>query len=183
MKPVTGRSAKNAWRPSWKEILGSPVHLFAFGLGTGLSPVAPGTVGTLVGIPLWYLLSPLPMPVYFGILGALFLFGCWLCGASARRLGVHDYGGIVFDEVVGFLVTCIPLLLLAQRNQLHEAAGLAIAFVAFRVFDIWKPWPIGWLDRRVHGGVGIMLDDLVAGVYAALVLAVVLGIVNDPEFR
>ena len=183
MKPASGRSVKSAWRPSWKEILASPVHVLAFGLGAGLSPVAPGTVGTLVGIPLWFLISPLPTAAYFGILTGLFLFGCWLCGASARRLGVHDYSGIVFDEVVGFLVTCIPLLAVMAMNPFHEAVGLAIAFVAFRVFDIWKPWPIGWLDRRVHGGLGIMLDDLVAGLYAALVLILVIGIANDPEFR
>lgn len=169
------RSARHAWRPSASVILRSPVHLLAFGLGTGLAPKGPGTAGTLVGIPLFLAMMALPLPAFIALLVALSLFGCWLCGASARQLGVHDYGGIVFDEIVGYLVAAMPLLPAFALNRHGLPAGLAGAFVLFRIFDIWKPWPIGWLDRRLHGGVGIMADDLVAGLFAAAVLA--LGLV------
>lgn len=172
MKSYT--SAKNAWHPPVRTILGSPVHLLAFGFGAGLAPVAPGTFGTLVGIPFWLLLSPLPPAAFVAAVAGLFAFGCWICGASAQRLGVHDYGGIVFDEVVGFLVTCLPLLPFFGLPAAPAWLALALAFAAFRVFDVLKPWPIGWLDRRVHGGLGIMLDDLLAGIYAAVVLALAL---------
>lgn len=179
-KSGRGRSVHGAWRPAWREVLRSPVHFLAFGFGTGLSPYAPGTVGTLAGLPFWFLLSPLSVPAYGAALLLLFIAGCWLCGASARRLGVHDYGGIVFDEIVGYLITCIPLLGAVGLNREDELIGLGVAFAAFRVFDVWKPWPIGWLDQRVHGGVGIMLDDVLAGVYAALVLALVLVLRGEP---
>jgi phosphatidylglycerophosphatase A len=167
-------SAREAWRPPVRVVLGSPIHLLAFGFGAGLAPVAPGTFGTLVGVPFWLALSPLPPAAFIASVVALFVFGCWVCGASAQRLGVHDYGGIVFDEIVGFLVTCLPLLPWFTLPRAPAWLALTIAFAAFRVFDVLKPWPIGWLDRRVHGGFGIMLDDLLAGLYAAFVLAAVL---------
>lgn len=149
-------------------ILCSPIHFVAFGFGTGLSPRGPGTVGTLAGLPFWFLLQPLPWPIYLLACAGLFGVGCWVCGESARRLGVHDHGGIVFDEIVGFLVTCLPLLVWGL-----SAWWLLSAFALFRVFDILKPWPIKVLDARVHGGFGIMVDDLVAGLMAAGVLAVI----------
>jgi phosphatidylglycerophosphatase A len=148
-------------------ILRSPVHFIAFGFGAGLSPKGPGTVGTLAGLPFWLFMQHLQWPVYLAVCAGLFAFGCWVCGESAKRLGVHDHGGIVFDEIVGFLVACTPLLLFQA-----SWVWLVAAFVLFRAFDIAKPWPIGWLDRRVHGGVGIMVDDLVAGLMAAFVLTV-----------
>lgn len=156
--------------PAAAQILRSPVHLLAFGFGAGLSPRAPGTVGTLVGIPFWFALAWLPLWAYCAVTAVLFVAGCGICGSSARRLGVHDYGGIVFDEIVGYLVTAVPLLLWPAPR----AEGLAAAFVLFRVFDIWKPWPIRALDRHVEGGLGIMLDDLVAGLFAAAGLAAML---------
>ena len=162
---------KNAYRPPAGLVLGTPVHLLAFGLGSGLSPVAPGTAGTIAAIPLWLLLQWLPAPLYIALLAVLFGFGCWVCGESARLLGVHDYGGIVFDEVVGLLVTCLPLLpAFHQVHPGHYWWTLLAAFLLFRLFDIWKPWPIAWFDRRVESGFGIMLDDLLAAIYAALVL-------------
>ena len=148
-------------------ILRSPVHFLAFGFGTGLSPKGPGTVGTLAGLPFWFLLNDLQWPLYLLVCAALFGFGCWVCGESAKRLGVHDHGGIVFDEIVGFLVTCTPLLMLGLSSW-----WLIAAFALFRVFDILKPWPIKVLDAKVHGGFGIMVDDLIAGVFAALLLAI-----------
>lgn len=152
-----------------REILTSPVHFVAFGFGTGLSPKGPGTVGTLAGLPLFWLIDSLSLPAYLAVCAVLFALGCWVCGESARRLGVHDHGGIVFDEIVGLLVSAAPLLPLAGNERL---IGLAVAFGAFRLFDILKPWPIRAIDARVKGGFGIMLDDLIAAVMAAVVLLV-----------
>lgn len=149
-----------------RAILRSPVHFIAFGFGTGLSPKAPGTVGTLAGLPFWFLLKPLDWPLFLLACAGLFAFGCWVCGESAKRLGVHDHGGIVFDEIVGLLVTCTPLLIFNL-----SIGWLLPAFVLFRAFDILKPWPIKVLDAKVHGGFGIMVDDLIAGLFAAVLLA------------
>lgn len=151
-------------------LLANPVHLLSFGFGTGLAARAPGTVGTLVGIPLFLLLAPLPTATYLLVCAGLFLLGIFLCGASARALGVHDHSGIVWDEVVGFLfvMTAVPL-----------GWGWVLGgFVLFRIFDIWKPWPIRTLDRRLGGGLGIMLDDLLAALYAWLVLQAVLRLLG-----
>lgn len=139
-----------------------PVHWLAFGCGTGLAPVAPGTFGTLLGIPLYYLLSPLPVAIYCSVVLGLFLIGIALCQITARDLGVHDHPGIVWDEIVGYLITMIA-----------APAGigwLLWGFVLFRLFDIVKPWPIRWLDRHAKGGFGIMIDDVLAGVFALLCL-------------
>jgi phosphatidylglycerophosphatase A len=174
-------SAKSSWRPKASVIFSSPVHLLAFGFGAGLAPIAPGTFGTLVAVPVWLLMAGLSLPVYLVLTALLGLVGCWICGASARRLGVHDYGGIVFDEIVGFLVTAAPLLPAVELYPINRYLGLAFAFGLFRLFDIWKPWPIGTLDQRVHGGVGIMLDDVVAGIYAALLLLLGLGLAGESD--
>lgn len=139
--------------------LGNPVHLLAFGFGAGLSPWAPGTFGTLVGVALYLPLALLPLVQYLAVVVALSVAGVWLCGRAARDLGVHDHPGIVWDEIAGYLVT----MLAAPSGWEWVLAG----FVLFRLFDIWKPWPIRWLDRRVAGGLGIMLDDLAAGALAA----------------
>lgn len=155
--------------PPRELILSTPEHLIAFGFGAGLSPKAPGTVGTLVGLPFWLALMWLPTAGYALAVLGLFLFGCWICGESARLLGVDDYGGIVFDEIVGFLIACAPLL-----PSLGVVANgwlwLPAAFLLFRFFDILKPWPIRALDRNLHGGLGIMLDDALAGVFSAVLL-------------
>jgi phosphatidylglycerophosphatase A len=142
--------------------LGNVVHLLAFGLGAGCSPKAPGTMGTLVAVGLYLPLALLPPAFYALVLAAVIGLGVWLCDRAARDLGVHDHPGIVWDEIAGYLLT-----------MLGAPAGwlwIILGFVLFRLFDVWKPWPIGWLDRRVSGGLGIMLDDLVAGVFAALCL-------------
>lgn len=160
---------------SFRQILNSPVHLLAFGFGAGLAPKAPGTIGTLVAIPLFLLLQPLGLPAYLAVTAVLFLFGCWLCGESARRLGAHDHAGIVWDEIVAFLLTMAPLLLPLQRSEIIPDWGwLALGFALFRFFDVLKPWPINLADRRVHGGFGIMLDDLLAAGYAGLLLSAAL---------
>ncbi|MGH8454972.1 MAG: phosphatidylglycerophosphatase A family protein [Nevskiales bacterium] len=158
--------------PPARQILSSPVHFLAFGFGTGLAPVAPGTFGTLVGIPFFLVLQPFGLPIYLAVTAVLFALGCYLCGESARRLGVHDHGGIVWDEIVAFLVTMLPWLLGVPRaTSVPLWAWLAIGFGLFRFFDILKPPPANLADRHMHGGFGIMLDDLIAAVYAAGLLA------------
>lgn len=154
-------------KPPSRLILTTPEHFLAYGFGAGLAPKAPGTFGTLVALPLWLLLAwTVSNPtLYLMICAALFVAGCWICGESARLLGLHDAPGIVLDEIVGFLVTAFPLLGLPV--DLAFAIWVLAAFVLFRFFDIIKPWPIRWLDRQVHGGFGIMLDDVVAAIFAA----------------
>ena len=146
-----------------RTVMTDPVHILAFGFGTGLAPFAPGTFGSLPGILLFWLTMDFGLYVQLGIAAGMTLAGIWICGESARRIGVHDHGGIVWDEIVGMYVT----LIVAPVSVL----GWVLAFVLFRVMDIVKPWPIRDLDHRIDGGVGIMLDDLVAALYAAILLA------------
>jgi phosphatidylglycerophosphatase A len=146
-----------------RTVLSDPVHFLAFGFGTGLAPVAPGTAGSLPGLLLAYLTLSLGTEWRIGILIALIAVGIWLCGESARRIGVHDHPGIVWDEITGMYLT-----LLVVPPQI---VPWLLAFLLFRLFDIWKPWPIRDLDHRLAGGAGIMLDDLVAALYAAILLA------------
>jgi phosphatidylglycerophosphatase A len=145
-----------------KTVFSSPIHFLAFGFGSGLSLKAPGTMGTLAAIPLYLLLAHLPLLGYLLVLAVMSVVGIWLCGESSRRLGVHDHGGIVWDEFAGFLLTMTA----APQGW----AWIALGFTLFRLFDIWKPWPVRIADRKIHGGLGIMLDDLLAGVYAWLLL-------------
>ena len=173
---MTNSTSKSVPPPPRELILTTPEHLIAFGFGAGLARKAPGTFGTLVGLPFWLVLMWLPPLGYALVLTALFAFGCWVCGESSRLLGVEDHGGIVFDEIVGFLVACIPLLPALGLVQGHGPMSLWLvpAFLLFRLFDILKPWPISAFDRGVHGGFGIMLDDLLAGILSAAVLFAVL---------
>jgi len=145
-------------------LLKDPVHFFALGFGAGLSPWAPGTAGTLVAVPIVLLLAHTSWAVHAAVAGVCFVAGCWLCGESARRLGVHDHPGIVWDEITGYLFTMLAAPL--------EWPWLAAGFVLFRVFDILKPWPIREADHSLGGGLGIMLDDTLAAVYAAALLYV-----------
>ena len=148
-----------------KTVLSSPVHFLAFGFGSGLSPRAPGTVGTLVAVPLYLLMVRLPWEYYILLLVAAIVLGVWLCGESARLLGVHDHGGIVWDEFVGFWLTMLFVP--------PEWLWIALGFLLFRLFDVWKPWPIRFIDQHVHGGLGIMLDDILAGIFALFVLQLI----------
>lgn len=143
-----------------KATMKNPVHFLAFGFGSGLAPKAPGTFGTLAAIPVWWLAAQLPLTGYFLVLISVIAIGPYLCGRTAKDLGVHDHGGIVWDEIAGFLLTMILVPVTWY--------GCLAGFIFFRIFDIAKPWPIGWLDCRVKGGVGIMVDDLLAGIYAAV---------------
>lgn len=148
--------------PEIKPDLRNPIHLLAFGFGSGLAPKAPGTFGTLAAIPLYLLMADLSLPIYLGLILAGSLLGIWICSRASQDLGVHDHGGIVWDEIIGYLLT----MAFAPPGWIWMLVG----FLLFRFFDILKPWPIRWLDRHVSGGFGIMLDDLLAGVFAGLVM-------------
>jgi phosphatidylglycerophosphatase A len=146
-----------------RKVLTDPVNFVAFGFGTGLAPFAPGTVGSLLGVLLAWLLLDIGLVAQVIVAVAICLAGIWICGESARRIGVHDHGGIVWDEICGMYVT----LLVAPS----QVSAWILGFLLFRAFDIVKPWPIRDLDHRLGGGTGIMLDDLVAALYALVLLA------------
>ena len=141
-------------------LLRQPVHLLALGFGVGLVPVVPGTAATVAAALAGWWLMPLPLPARTALVAVLALAGVRICGESARRLGTRDHPAVVWDEIVGFLA--VTLVLPAQP------LWWAVAFLLFRLFDIAKPWPVGYLDRRVGGGMGIMLDDLAAAGLAAV---------------
>lgn len=142
-----------------------PAHLVALGFGIGLVPFAPGTFGTLLGWPIGHLLATgYSGAALLAIVALFFLIGTWACGITGRHLGAHDHGAMVWDEIVAFVL----VLVFVPATLAWQAA----AFVAFRAFDIVKPPPIGWIERRFHGGFGAMFDDLVAAGYALLCLAV-----------
>lgn len=148
---------KNKLTP--KQIVSDPVLFLAFGFGSGLAKKAPGTFGTLAAVPLYLALVQAQSLIVYSVVTLLvILVGVWICGQAAEKLGEHDFGGIVWDEIAGFLVT---MWLVPFTWQ-----AVALGFILFRVFDIVKPWPIRWIDRQVHGGLGIMLDDVLAGVFA-----------------
>ncbi len=140
--------------------LKNPVHFLALGLGSGLVPKAPGTFGTLIAVPLVVLLWPVSTVAYVAVIVAMFILGVGICHYTAGRLGGTDHPAIVWDEIVGYMIT-----LIAAQNSIPL---LVIGFLLFRFFDIVKPWPISWLDKHVHGGFGIMLDDAVAGLLSLL---------------
>lgn len=148
--------------PTARELFTNANHFFAFGFGSGLAPWAPGTFGTLAAIPIYWLIAPLPLPLYLLWLVVTFALGVYWCHKSSLALGVHDHSGIVWDEMVGYWLT----MLLAPAGWQWMLAG----FVLFRLFDILKPWPINVIDRRLHGGLGIMLDDILAAGYALAVM-------------
>jgi phosphatidylglycerophosphatase A len=141
-----------------------PVMWLATGFGAGLSPFAPGTAGSLVGVLFYIAMAKLPLPFYLlGVL-ALAVAGVWICERAGRTLGVADHPAIVWDEIVGLLIT------MAATGP--SWLGVAMGFALFRAFDILKPWPVGLIDRRVAGGLGVMLDDVMAGFYALACLQI-----------
>lgn len=153
-----------------KQIITNPLHCMAFGFGSGLAPKAPGTFGTLMAVPLYLLLNQLPLMAYCVVILVTFFIGIYLCGKTADDLGVHDHPGIVWDEFVGFWITMIA----APAGWLW----LVMGFLLFRLFDIWKPWPIKLLDKNVESGLGIMIDDVLAGVYALIILQLLAYVFN-----
>jgi phosphatidylglycerophosphatase A len=152
-----------------RALLAHPAGWIATGFGSGLSPFAPGTAGSAVALVPWLALRELAWPWFALALGLAFVLGVWAAGVVVRELGVEDPGVIVWDEFVGQWIALAPLLAF-PRGWPWIAAG----FVLFRIFDVLKPWPASWADRRVKGGFGVMLDDVLAGLYAALVLAIAL---------
>ena len=154
--------------PDARFLLSHPAHFIALGFGSGLAPVAPGTFGTLAGLALYWLLALIAPPLVIAFLAIpAFFLGVWACERTGRDLGVQDHGAMVWDEIVAFL----PLAALASTSLMLQA----VAFVLFRLFDIWKPYPIRLVEKNVKGGMGVMVDDLMAGAYAyvAFVLFIV----------
>ena len=145
-----------------------PVYFIAFGFGSGLMPVAPGTWGTLAAVPIYLLLAWTSWGAYFVLTLAAFLLGVVVCERVSSDLGIHDYSGIVWDEVVGYLLT----MFMAPVSWIWMIVG----FVLFRLFDIWKPQPIGFVDKQVRGGLGIMLDDVLAAVPAWIIMQLLIWV-------
>jgi phosphatidylglycerophosphatase A len=154
------RLGKNNLTP--KQILTDPVLFLAFGFGSGLAKKAPGTFGTLAAVPLYCLFAQTGSVFYSLLTLIVTVAGVWICGIAAEKLGEHDFGGIVWDEIAGYLIT----MWLAPFDWKAIVAG----FLLFRIFDIVKPWPIKWIDRKVKGGLGIMFDDVLAAVFAGVLL-------------
>ena len=149
-----------------RALLATPAGWIACGLGSGLAPVAQGTFGSLAAILPWLLLRELSLPMNLVIIVLGFALGVWACGMAGRALGVDDHRALVWDEFVGLWIALLPALLAPWW-------AVVIGFALFRLFDVWKPWPIRVFDRRLKGGLGVMVDDVVAGVFAAVVLGVV----------
>lgn len=144
-------------------LLASPAGWIACGFGSGLAPVAQGTCGSLAAILPWLALREASLAVNLGVIVLAFALGVWACSTASKALGVDDHRALVWDEFVGQWIALLPALAASWWY-------VPVGFVLFRLFDVWKPWPIRWFDRRLHGGLGVMADDVVAGVFAALVL-------------
>lgn len=144
----------------WK----NPLHFIAFGFGSGALPVAPGTFGTLMAIPFYLIFSQLSWPFYLVITVILSIICMWICQKVAKDIGVHDHQGMCLDEFPGFFVTMI--------HAPHGIWWIVSGFLLFRLFDIWKPWPIRWADQHVTGGFGMVFDDILAGVYAYILMQI-----------
>jgi len=149
-----------------RALLATPAGWLACGFGSGLAPVAQGTFGSLAALLPWLGLRQLSLPLYLLVIVAGFAIGVWACNVASRALGVADHRSLVWDEFIGQWIALLPLLVLPAPWW-----TIVLGFVLFRLFDVWKPWPIRWLDRRVKGGMGVMIDDVVAGAFAAIVLA------------
>lgn len=145
-----------------KQILTDPVLFLAFGFGSGLIKKAPGTCGTIAALPVYYLLAHSDSIIYSIATIISSVAGIWFCDIAAKKLNEPDYGGIVWDEITGYLITLwfVPF----------SWSAMLIGFVLFRLFDIVKPQPIKWVDAKVHGGLGIMLDDIIAAIFAGILL-------------
>ena len=143
-----------------------PAHFMSLGFGSGLAPKAPGTFGTLVGLPLFWLISGLTFYAQIGIIVLLFFVGIYCCDKTGKALGVSDHGGIVWDEIVAIMLvlTITPM----------QWQWWIVAFLLFRLFDIWKPYPICYFDAKLKNGFGVMFDDLLAAIYAILVMKFIL---------
>ncbi len=160
----------NPQTPNLRFLLQHPAHLFGLGFGSGLAKKAPGTFGTLVGLPLFWLISIYSAPVQLTIISALFLIGIYFCDVTGKALGVVDHGGIVWDEIVAMM-----LVLTFTPNQWQ---WWLTSFLLFRLFDIWKPYPIRQCDEKLKNGFGVMFDDLLAAIYAIFCIEAIQWILN-----
>ena len=147
---------------TFKDLGKNPLLLLAFGFGSGLSPKAPGTAGTLLALVIFPVLAQLPLWGYLLVLVVAFIAGIYICQHASQKLGVHDHGGVVWDEFVGYWIAMTALPCSWQ--------WILAGFILFRLFDIAKPWPIKWADSKVSGGLGVMLDDVIAGLFSWIIL-------------
>jgi phosphatidylglycerophosphatase A len=156
-----------------RRLMASPAGWIACGFGSGFAPKAQGTFGSLAAILPWLLLRSLPIEYWLAIIAVSFAVGVWACGVAGRIIQVDDHRSLVWDEFVGQWIALIPALFT------REWWVVPVAFGLFRAFDVRKPWPIGWFDKRVKGGLGVMLDDVIAGIFAAAALYAIYLIVTD----
>ncbi len=140
----------------------NPLYFVAFGLGSGAMPFAPGTFGTLMAIPFYLLVQSLPLLAYVIFVIVFIVVSSWISDRVSRDIHIHDHPGMCIDEFAGFFVTMI--------HAPHGFPWLVLGFLLFRLFDIWKPWPIHVIDEKVHGGFGMVLDDIVAGLFAMVII-------------
>lgn len=145
------------WRNPW--------HFIAFGFGTGAIPFAPGTFGTLIAIPFYLAMQSLPALNYFVITVLVIAASIWMCNKVSKEIGIDDHQGMCLDEIVGFLVTMF--------NAPHGWQWILLGFLLFRLFDIWKPWPIRQIDAKMTGGFGMIFDDVLAGIYSYFILQII----------
>jgi len=164
-QPATDTSNKRDYftiPPIPDSVWRNPVHFVAFGFGAGTIPFAPGTFGTLIAIPFYLAMQHLSSSVYFAITLLVIVASIWICNKATHDIGIEDHQGMCLDEIVGYLVTMFAVP--------HGWTWVLIGFLLFRLFDIWKPWPIRFIDQRLTGGIGIILDDVLAGVYSCILL-------------
>ncbi len=152
-------------RSMWEK----PSHFIAFGFGSGAVPFAPGTFGTLMAIPFYFTMQSLSHSLYLLLTIIITLASMWLCHRVAKEINVHDHSGMCLDEIVGYLVT--------MYAAPHGLAWIIAGFLLFRLFDIWKPWPIRYIDEHASGGIGIILDDVLAGIYSLIILRIIAWLV------
>jgi len=148
--------------PFPKAVWHNPLYFIAFGFGSGRAPYAPGTFGTLAAIPCYLLLSYLPLTGYLIFCVVFIIFSSWLCERISKETGTHDHPGMNIDEFAGFFVTMIAAP--------HGWQWIVLGFILFRIFDIWKPWPINYVDKHMDNGFGMIFDDVLAGVYAFAII-------------
>lgn len=162
---ISPDNTRNLTWPDWKFLLSRPAHFLALGFGAGLSKIAPGTLGTLIALPLFAVLMQAPELVHYTTIAVLFALGIPICEVTCKNLGVSDHGSIVWDEIVA-------MLLVLEFTPLSWQWWI-VAFLLFRLFDIWKPFPIRQCDIKFKGGFGVMFDDLLAAVYAIASIKVI----------
>ncbi len=165
MKTDSLKQFKKTIPPIPASVWQKPAHFIAFGFGAGTLPVAPGTFGTLMALPFYFMLKPLPLPLYLGLVLLLTIGAMVLTHRVEKELEVHDHPGMCLDEIIGYLIAMI----LAPQGFFWVLLG----FLLFRLFDIWKPWPIRLVDLQVGGGFGVILDDALAGLYTVIGIQVI----------